>query len=115
MENSIILTQNIFDELRKHLLQNNNEQLATILCGISLTDNQTRLLAREIVKAKPEDLDTKDSMVFLKSDPSKAFPYCHKIQLDFILFKDVVNKQATCSGKVDMLMSTRNPGSRRSE
>jgi CO/xanthine dehydrogenase Mo-binding subunit len=26
-------------------------------------------------KAKPEDLDTKDSMVFLKSDPGKAFPF----------------------------------------
>ena len=56
MKNTIILTENIFDELRKHLFQSDNEQLATIFCGISLTDNQTKLLAREIVKAKPEDL-----------------------------------------------------------
>jgi xanthine dehydrogenase molybdenum-binding subunit len=26
-------------------------------------------------KAKPEDLDTKDSMVFLKADPGKSFPF----------------------------------------
>jgi CO/xanthine dehydrogenase Mo-binding subunit len=26
-------------------------------------------------KAKPEDLDTKDSMVYLKSDPSKSYPF----------------------------------------
>ena len=37
MENIIILTESIFDELRKHLLQNDREQLATIFCGISRT------------------------------------------------------------------------------
>jgi CO/xanthine dehydrogenase Mo-binding subunit len=32
-------------------------------------------LAAPKFKAKPEDLDTKDTMVYLKSDPSKAFPF----------------------------------------
>jgi CO/xanthine dehydrogenase Mo-binding subunit len=32
-------------------------------------------LAAKKFKAKPEDLDTKDTMVYLKSDPSKAYPF----------------------------------------
>ena len=32
-------------------------------------------LAAAKFKAKPEDLDTKDTMVYLKSDPSKAIPF----------------------------------------
>jgi len=32
-------------------------------------------LAAGRLKAKPEDLDTKDTMVYLKSDPSKAYPF----------------------------------------
>jgi CO/xanthine dehydrogenase Mo-binding subunit len=32
-------------------------------------------LAAPKLKAKPEDLDTKDTTVYLKSDPSKAFPF----------------------------------------
>ncbi len=32
-------------------------------------------LAAPKFKAKPEDLDTNDTMVYLKSDPSKAFPF----------------------------------------
>jgi len=28
-----------------------------------------------VFKAKPEDLDTKDTMVYLKSDPAKAYPF----------------------------------------
>jgi CO/xanthine dehydrogenase Mo-binding subunit len=32
-------------------------------------------LAAPKFKAKPEDLDTRDTMVYLKSDPSKAFPF----------------------------------------
>jgi CO/xanthine dehydrogenase Mo-binding subunit len=31
--------------------------------------------AAERFKAKPEDLDTKDSMVYLKSDPGKSYPF----------------------------------------
>jgi CO/xanthine dehydrogenase Mo-binding subunit len=32
-------------------------------------------LAAPKFKAKPEDLDTRDTMVYLKSDPNKAFPF----------------------------------------
>lgn len=43
---------------------------AAVACRKQLLD-----LAAPKFKAKPEELDTKDTMVYLKSDPSKAYPF----------------------------------------
>jgi molybdopterin/thiamine biosynthesis adenylyltransferase len=57
MKNTIAFPEKMFTELKKHLLQNRKEQLASILCGINKTENQTRFLCKEIIKAGPEDLE----------------------------------------------------------
>lgn len=57
MKHTIIFPENLLTEMKEHLLQNDKEQLASILCGISTTENEIKLLCREIIKAGPKDLE----------------------------------------------------------
>ena len=57
MKHTIIFPEKMFTEMKEHLLQNEKEQLASVLCGISKTENQVKFLCREVIKAGPEDLE----------------------------------------------------------
>jgi molybdopterin/thiamine biosynthesis adenylyltransferase len=57
MKHTIIFPERMFTEMKEHLLQNEKEQLASILCGISENQNQVRFLCKELIKARPEDLE----------------------------------------------------------
>ena len=48
---------------------------AAVACKKALLELAAQNRAFAEFKAKPEDLDTKDTMVYLKSDPSKSFPF----------------------------------------
>jgi CO/xanthine dehydrogenase Mo-binding subunit len=48
---------------------------AAVACKKALLELAAQNRAFAALKAKPEDLDTKDTMVYLKSDPSKSFPF----------------------------------------
>lgn len=53
----IVFPEKTFRELRSHLLRDDKEQLAFILCGISRSDSQLKLLCKELIKARQEDLE----------------------------------------------------------
>ncbi len=48
---------------------------AAVRCKKALLELAAQNRAFTALKAKPEDLDTKDTMVYLKSDPSKSYPF----------------------------------------
>ena len=48
---------------------------AAVACKKALLELAAQNRAFVEFKARPEDLDTKDTMVYLKSDPSKSFPF----------------------------------------
>ena len=48
---------------------------AAVACKKALLELAAQNRAFVALKAKPEDLDTRDTMVYLKSDPSKSFPF----------------------------------------
>ena len=48
---------------------------AAVACKKALLELAAQNRAFVELKAKPEDLDTKDTMVYLKSDPGKSFPF----------------------------------------
>jgi molybdopterin/thiamine biosynthesis adenylyltransferase len=57
MKNIIVFSENTLNQLiRDHLFQDDKEQLASILCGISQSPNQTKFLCREVIRARPGDL-----------------------------------------------------------
>ncbi len=57
MRHKIIIPETLFSEAEEHLLQDEKEQLASFLCGISKTDNELTFLCRELIKAGAEDLE----------------------------------------------------------
>jgi hypothetical protein len=57
MKHTIIFPEKMFTEMKQHLLQNEKEQLGSILCGISKTETQVKFLCKEIIKAGPKDLE----------------------------------------------------------
>ncbi|MEI9475061.1 MAG: ThiF family adenylyltransferase [Deltaproteobacteria bacterium] len=56
MENILVCPESKFNKLNNHLLQNEKEQIAFLLCSISKRPNQTRLLCKELIKAGPSHL-----------------------------------------------------------
>ncbi len=57
MKRIIVFPKKIFEELKAHLFQDGKEQIAFLLCGVSRSDYQLRLLCKELIKAKNEDLE----------------------------------------------------------
>jgi len=47
--------------LQTHLFKNNCEQAAYLLCGLSQTENETRLLVREVITVKEPNIEYSDS------------------------------------------------------
>jgi molybdopterin/thiamine biosynthesis adenylyltransferase len=53
----IVFTENILNQSKAHLLQNDREQLLSIPCGISESKDYITFIPRDIIKAGPEDVE----------------------------------------------------------
>jgi molybdopterin/thiamine biosynthesis adenylyltransferase len=62
MRYAIIITEKDLTELRRHLLQDNKEQVTSILCGLSKTNDKITFLSKEIITAQPRDLESNSSV-----------------------------------------------------
>lgn len=72
MRYTFTFTSQIFEKLTEHLFRDQSvEQAAYVLCGVSSTENETRLLAREVILVPGEEL-VRQEIDFL-SIPSDSF------------------------------------------
>ncbi len=70
MRHEIIISEKHWNLLHGHLLSGQTEQLAFLLAGISCSRSETRLLVREVILARPEDMEYQ-SVVYLQ--PKRKF------------------------------------------
>lgn len=61
----VVFPKTLFETTRAHLLRDDKEQLAIILCGVSRSKTQLRFLCREIIEAESMDLDN-SSQAYVK-------------------------------------------------
>jgi molybdopterin/thiamine biosynthesis adenylyltransferase len=62
MRYTVTFTHEIFEKLRRHLLRDKKEQLASVLCGLSKTNDKITFLSKEIIKAQPKDLESNSTV-----------------------------------------------------
>jgi hypothetical protein len=57
MRYTITMCQEDYERLTAHLFHSGSEEAAYLLCGQSTTSNETRLLVREIIPVRPDEID----------------------------------------------------------
>lgn len=77
MKSVIKFTKTDYDRIKEHLLQNNTEQAAFLLAGVSRTQNWTALLVKEAIPVPDEGFLTQ-SGVYLEIDPVFMAPIIRK-------------------------------------
>jgi hypothetical protein len=81
MRSVIKFVKSDYERIQTHLLQNNIEQAAFLLAGVSRSQQQTALLVREIIVVPPDGF-IKQSGVYLEIDPAFMAPIIKKARIN---------------------------------
>lgn len=58
MQYILVVSEGKLGELNHHVLQNDDEQIMVMFCGVSRGAGQVRLICKDLIKARPRDLES---------------------------------------------------------